>query len=272
MKKITFSETDLFNFKNKIENGISITSISKEIGVDRHIISRELKKYFEDEIDISNRKYCLNENYFSSIDSEDKAYWLGFISADGNVYKRGENGTIIISFNLNIKDKNHLQKFLDSINSNAIIKEIDGSGYGEGTKMASLYINSKKMGEDLIKLGVVPRKSLILKPPSIEDIFIKDWIRGYFDGDGSITPVLNNGKCQLSFLGTKEVLIFIQNFLTPNKTIKLYQKDINKNNFSFNYGGKKSILNILDKFYLNPSIYLERKYKKVLEVYSRFGE
>lgn len=272
MNKITFSEKELYDFKEMIENGESVTSISKKIGIDRHIISRELKNFFNDSINISNKKYSLNENYFEAIDNEEKAYWLGFISADGNIYKRDNNGTIILSFNLNIRDKKHLEKFLKSIDSNIPIKEKDGAGYGEGTKIASLYINSKKLGNDLIKLGIVPRKSLILNPPLIDETFIKDWIRGYFDGDGSVTPLLKNGNSQLSFQGTKEVLIFIQNFLTPEKEIKLYQKDINKNNFSFHYGGRKSIINILNKFYLNPKIYLDRKYEKVLEIYSRFGE
>ena len=75
-------------------------------------------------------------------------------------------------------------------------------------------------------------------------------------------------KAKLEQLHNHENIIKYQNTKIDNLRIS----EINKNNFSFNYGGKKSILNILDKFYLNPSIYLERKYKKVLEVYSRFGE
>ena len=112
MNKITFSEKELYDFKEMVENGESVTSISKKIGIDRHIISRELKSFFNDSINISNKKYSLNENYFETIDNEEKAYWLGFISTDGNIYKRDNNGTIILSFNLNIRDKKHLEKFL----------------------------------------------------------------------------------------------------------------------------------------------------------------
>lgn len=271
MKKIIFTETQLKDFSTKINNGISLRKLEEETGFNRKILSREIKKYLNKETNFSNRKYELNENYFENIDSSEKAYWLGFIAADGCVYQTG-SGSNVLSFNLNIKDKNHLEKFLQAIESTAIIKIIKGTGFGTGTDIASLQINSNKMVKDLNSLGIVQKKSLILDKPNIDKKFYNDWIRGYFDGDGSITIELPNGNSQINFLGTKEVLTFIQETLRPEKINKLQLNDLNKNSFSLTYGGKQLILQLLNKFYKNPIIYLDRKYEKVLKVYSRFEE
>lgn len=271
MKRITFTNEQLREFSKKIEEGVSLTKLGKDIGVDRNILSREIKKYLSKNTNFSNRKYKLNENYFENIDSHEKAYWLGFIAADGCVYETG-SGSKVLSFNLNYRDKNHLDKFLKAINSTAIIKIIDGAGFGASTKIASLQINSNKMVKDLSNLGIVQRKSLILSKPNIEEKYYYDWIRGYFDGDGSITVELSNGNSQINFLGTKEVLDFIQEVLRPEKINKLHQNNLNKNTFSLTYGGKSLILQLLDKFYKDPIVYLDRKYEKVLKVYSRFEE
>ena len=271
MKRMTFTNEQLREFSKKIEEGVSLTKLGKDIGVDRNILSREIKKYLSKNTNFSNRKYKLNENYFENIDSHEKAYWLGFIAADGCVYETG-SGSKVLSFNLNYRDKNHLDKFLKAINSTAIIKIIDGAGFGASTKIASLQINSNKMVKDLNNLGIVQRKSLILSKPNIEEKYYYDWIRGYFDGDGSITVELSNGNSQINFLGTKEVLDFIQEVLRPEKINKLHQNNLNKNTFSLTYGGKSLILQLLDKFYKDPIVYLDRKYEKVLKVYSRFEE
>ena len=271
MKRIMLTESQLEDFSARINSGTSLRKLEEETGFNRKILSREIKKYLNKETNFSNRKYELNENYFENIDSSEKAYWLGFIAADGCIYQTG-SGSNVLSFNLNVKDKNHLEKFLQAIESTAIIKTIKGTGFGIGTDIASLQINSNKMVKDLNNLGVVQKKSLVLDKPNIDKKFYNDWIRGYFDGDGSITVELPNGNSQINFLGTKEVLTFIQETLRPEKINKLQLNDLNKNSFSLTYGGKQLILQLLNKFYKNPIVYLDRKYEKVLKVYSRFKE
>ena len=271
MKRIMLTESQLEDFSARINSGTSLRKLEEETGFNRKILSREIKKYLNKETNFSNRKYELNENYFENIDSSEKAYWLGFIAADGCIYQTG-SGSNVLSFNLNVKDKNHLEKFLQAIESTAIIKTIKGTGFGIGTDIASLQINSNKMVKDLNNLGVVQKKSLVLDKPNIDKKFYNDWIRGYFDGDGSITVELPNGNSQINFLGTKEVLTFIQETLRPEKINKLQLNDLNKNSFSLTYGGKQLILQLLNKFYKNLIVYLDRKYEKVLKVYSRFKE
>lgn len=243
----------------------SITQIALKLNLDRHKLS-SLMKEAGIEIRKNGRIYIFDENYFQDINTEEKAYWLGFLAADGNICKR------TIKINLNIRDKEHLIKFSKAIKSNLMIKEIPGTGYGEGTIIASLEINSIKMVNDLIRQGVIPNKSLILKPPTLPECLVRHWIRGYLDGDGSIIPKLANGNAQLSFVGTKEVLRWIEYNLTHENTHTLYsrnKKDI-KNTYQLSFGGTISIINYIDYLYKNATIFLDRKYQKVLELKSRF--
>ena len=195
----------------------SISRIANDLSIDRHKVSKIMKESGIETIRY-RRTYSLNERFFETIDSEEKAYWLGFLAADGCVHLR------TLSINLNIRDKPHLEKLIVSLNSEAKIKEIPGVGYGIGTTIAHLEINSKKITDDLSKHGVVPRKSLILKPPQIDAILERHWIRGYLDGDGCIIPELSNGNAQLSFCGTEEVLRWIEYKLTNENSHSLYSR------------------------------------------------
>ena len=208
----------------------SISKIAGDLQIDRHRLSN-LMKEAGIEIRKNGRKYIFNENYFEDINTEEQAYWLGFLAADGRINRR------TLKINLNIRDKKHLEKFATTLNSNLIVKEIPGTSYGEGTAMASLEINSIKMVADLAKYGVIPNKSLILKPPILPPELERHWIRGYLDGDGSIIPQLASGNAQLSFLGAKEILEWIEYKLTNENNRALYSrwKDNSKNSYQLSF-------------------------------------
>ena len=141
------------------------------------------------------RQYKLNEDYFGKICTEEKAYWLGFILADGCV-QSNYNG---ISIELQKKDKEHLKKFLRSLKANYPLVKT-GCGF-------SVAIFSKKMKQDLIKLGVTPRKAQTTKPIRVRKNLQRYFWRGVFDGDGSIHSNLYG----ISISGTEEVsLAFIK--------------------------------------------------------------
>lgn len=266
--KVHYPEEQLKIYIEEYTSGNSLTALCDKYKLNRATLTRELKEHG---VEISRRKFKCNENAFKEI-NENSAYWLGFIAADGCIL--ATNSQIepkVLSFNLNIRDKNHLEKFKKFLNSDAIIKEQKGVGYGIGTTIAHLDINSKKLVSDLQKYGICKAKSNILKPPVIPESFYKDWIRGYLDGDGSIS-LLNNQKIQIGFEGTKEVLIFIINFFEPDKERKLGKRhpEKNDNNFHISFGGTKQPLSFLHLLYDDAEYYLDRKYQKVLEIYSRF--
>ena len=127
------------------------------------------KRLQETGIEIVNRQNerGTNHNTFEIIDTEEKAYWLGFLYADGCISKNQN----IIQIALKRADKTHLEKFREFIgNTNNKIT------YSKNTKSYRFCFNSKKIKQDLIKLGCIPAKSLTLKFPTEKQI-PKDLIR-----------------------------------------------------------------------------------------------
>lgn len=203
-------------------------------------------------------KYNYDRSYFEIINSEEKAYWLGFIAADGNVAKKMNSMRI----NLNEIDKKHLEKFRESIKGNQPIKD------SIREKNHSVYIdmNSNKVCKDLFKYGITPKKSLTLDInfKLIPQKLIHHFIRGYFDGDGSINvyrrPPYYYDEWELSFISTKKVLLAFQEFIGISH--KLYSCG---NNYRFCYKSKKDIEKAILYMYDNANIYLDRKYEKIQE-------
>ena len=206
--------------------------------------------------------YSVNESYFYKIDTEEKAYWLGFIYADG--YITGNKLGISLA---NI-DKTHLEKFKKCIDSDYEIKSyISNSVYGT-CEYCRILINSKRVVEDIKNKGVINNKSLKIKFPSdkiLDTKLYNHFIRGYFDGDGSL--VLSKNSINFKFCGTKEfleALVDIFNSISNYKYKKRLYKRRNddKNNYYISYDGRIKTLNIMDYLYNNCNIYLERKYEK----------
>jgi len=209
---------------------------------------------------------------FDQIDSEEKAYWLGFIYADGNIssHKEGVKKRYNFELSLSTKDINHLYKFQKFLKSNKEPKiSIAGNLYKY--ERCRIILSNKHLWNILNNYGCVPKKSLTLKFPN-ETIFkdkalIKDFIRGYFDGDGCISYCDNKHEhMTISILGTKEFLETLQNYLPLEKENKIH-KHKNVYLLSFQRSRGKYILNYL---YSNSTIFLERKeirYKEYCRLY-----
>lgn len=131
------------------------------------------------------RKYTLNENFFDEL-TEKSSYWLGFLYADGYVrMKDGKSGELKIK--LKDTDKGHIEKFLKDIECEKPIKcGVDGK-----SKYCSVTIYSNLMVNKLVNLGCVNRKTQKIRLPKLSEPFMSHFIRGYFDGDGSISKVKN---------------------------------------------------------------------------------
>ncbi|MDK0928420.1 LAGLIDADG family homing endonuclease [Clostridium perfringens] len=247
------------------QGNISLTALSKKVGITRKTLTKYIK---EAEITITNplKKYQYAEDYFEKIDTEQKAYWLGFIYADGSItecdtYMRLEIGII---------NKEHLVKFAECVGLPAdVVKERKTCAKGVEYTSYRISVHSTKMCRDLCKLGATPRKSLTLKfPENLRSDLIRHFIRGYFDGDGCVSHrELPSGNLQVrvNFVGTLDFLQSIQSFYWENHRIK--PTKITKKNgqkaYSFEKTGSGAI-QMLDSMYNNCSIALERKIKKHL--------
>lgn len=221
----------------------------------------------------ARKEFSINEDYFKKINSHEKAYWLGFLYADGNVC----NGKVQIG--LASRDKIIIKNFQKAINSNH--KVYDDRGYPK------LIISNLKMYNDLIKLGCVPNKSLKLKFPNKKKCpkkYINSFILGFFDGDGSISLTKGN-RCRtksrwaIFFVSTREFLSSLKNILLPiaKSKITLFKEKRTKNNtWYLSLGGgsvqessrkrPRRIYNFLYKNIKNP---LHRKKEKFLKITSK---
>lgn len=209
------------------------------------------------------RIYNVNDNYFKQIDSEEKAYWLGFLMADGCIQER--SGQDRIQLVLAIKDKNHLVKYINSLEfEGKILDNQIKSGTFKGFWTSKVFITSQQLVNDLSKYGCVPRKSLILKFPKIDVNLIRHFIRGYFDGDGSV--FISNEKhwrngnifpvIHYRFSGTKEFLIEIDKQININGRIT--QAKGNKC-YVLAYKRNKKLIPFYNYLYKDATIFLERK-------------
>lgn len=235
----------------------SLTKVGEKYGVKRQTISKYLKERGIEVVNYQNR--CrLNENIFDSIDTEEKAYWLGFLYADGNISSTGNR----LEVRLSIKDLNHLENFRNFLELSTEIRTGVCNGYG----FCHLSVRNKHIWEQLNAKGCTPRKSLTLQFPDlsifVNETLVYDFIRGYVDGDGCLTTYTKRHSIvtELNLVGTESFLISIREFLGEkgyirNKTCKSYENAA----YSLLYSNVPSRI-IARKLYSNATIYLERKY------------
>lgn len=191
---------------------MGLKDLEKEFDISHPLAVRALKgipKYPKNLVFNPN----MVEDYFEIIDSEDKAYFLGYMIGDGNVFT--DYCTIgysaMISISANEEDIEVLESFIRQTKVNTTI-----GNDGRGTRQA--VIRSNKMAQDLAKYGVVPRKTfLTYLPKNIPDIYMKDLIRGICDSDGSIgaQPLQSNPNKfnhWISFCGTKQLMEDISDY------------------------------------------------------------
>ncbi|MBQ0141034.1 MAG: LAGLIDADG family homing endonuclease, partial [Kurthia sp.] len=244
---------------------ISLNKISKMFKADRSGLAKKLK---EAGIDVVNRhnETKFDENIFDNINTEEKAYWLGFIYADGFISSNSNE------FEISLKgsDIDHLQKFNQFMNHTDPNHVKLGTVVLKGKSFSRCRwgVTNKHLWNTLNSYGCVPNKSLVLKFPNLEifsdPILINHFIRGYFDGDGCLIKVKRKSgiKPSSSLLGTFEFLSKVKEILElqgfdvsklifhPEKP-KTYELDIHaKSRYSF-----------LDYLYKGANIYLDRKFQ-----------
>lgn len=239
--------------------------------LDKHSLEDMAKKYDLPYRILSDRMYkrgykckklrdlrdtaSVNHNYFNDIDNEDKAYWLGFLFADGCMIEpifgnKGRKGQIVLE--LAIKDLDHLNKFKQHISSESPISFRTNNN---GCNCCRIRITSEKLYNDLVALGCCPRKSLILTfPKNIRKDLIKHFIRGYFDGDG--TTYVSNKRLRIKFFGTLDMMENIY------KELNIIQHKIQQEKKMYYFSIQKisELQQVFNYLYDDATIFLNRKH------------
>ena len=262
-KKLGISFSELHDFSKYtqyiIDNYNTKTSkkIAEEIGCSKEYVKKVWMDYGLK--GKTNRIYYSNFSYFNQINSSTKAYILGLICSDGCIYTRN-NHEGLWQITLQRQDAQILEDIKQEIKSENPIK------YNDET--ATLTIVSQEMYNDLINLGITPKKTytmdLSIVIQNIPTQYQKDFIHGYFDGDGSITIRDIPSKAKIQFAMPEYFIQPFQNMLLNlgiesswNKDERSYKYTIPFGNLVINGASNKYCL--LQLMLLENTISIQRK-------------
>jgi len=257
--------------------GSSAIKIAKELNINNYRVYKTLE---DNNIErrsnsINSKKYTFNENYFEVINDPIKAYWLGFLYADGYISKNKERyNSGLVGLSIHEKDEEHLLKFKNDIQSTHEIKHYKvskGKGYSE-TPYVRLILNSKTIYGDLVNHGLVEHKSQVKEPPkNLPKEYEKYFILGYFDGNGSISMSKDKNSgfdFKFRITSTKLMLSFIMEHLYNNETIYKISNTYKRHSYdiveSLDYGGNQQVYKIMKYLYEDTERFLQRKYDRFL--------
>lgn len=208
--------------------------------------------------------YKYNKRFFKVIDCESKAYWLGFLYADGCV--RELVGKARVEIGLKAGDLLHLEKFVASLEGDIPVKKSSQGG-------CRLSISCTEMTVDLIRHGCIPNKTYhMISIPKLQKELIRHFIRGFLDGDGWV----NLGKVKKSSpSGFRPVVIGFCSFY--DVILKEIEEQIRNESISaYLYKGssvytltmqsKQSVYKMIEYLYNDANIFLDRKYDEALAI------
>jgi predicted DNA-binding protein YlxM (UPF0122 family) len=211
------------------------------------------------------REYLINKDFFDEIDSQEKAYFLGFLYADGGNIKQGN----FVRIDLSELDKDILFKLSRLIYKEDSDNRVTFCDRKEKGKFVYLNINSKYICSQLEKLGCTPKKSLTIEFPKClnDKELIRHFIRGYYDGDGGIN-INSNKKAGLKIISTLEFCTSMKDYIQDEVDINFgFYNDVKgKNVYTINSCGNRQIRKFLNWLYKDATIYLQRKYDLYLKL------
>lgn len=261
-------------------NGISTVKLSKQYNCSSQTITRFLQKnLIQTRNNTPSFKYSVDKNYFKQINTEDKAYIFGLWSADGFLYKE-KTGSYRIGIELKEEDFEILQKIKNKIQYTGpiLFRSANNRGNRNNHNHYSLKISNKNLFLDLEKHGCHQRKSKTLLFPKndiINEDLIYAYLRGYFDGDGSISKK-QSGTFRLHFTSSIYFIDGLNIFLKQNLNIKPYlYQPLNKTYKDLHIEKQEDVKTFLNYIYQNisnTSLYLNRKYQKYLSFTTIYNE
>lgn len=224
-----------------------------------------------------NRKHSLNDGYFDKIDSQEKAYWLGFIWADGSISRTAKraSGPNRLRVTQKWQERAHLETFRDILGSDYELVRVPHAG---GHDTSQLDVNCRPLCQALEKLGYGP-KTIRIHVPSIDQSLLRHFMRGYFDGDGGLSLYQQKvrrwtvNKQEWSITGNAVLMAEMRDILsrdagtTPTVQLKPYKRSPGTK--SLRYGKKDDIRLLYGYLYEYATVYLNSKHEKFVEFFSR---
>lgn len=276
--------------------GWSTVKLNKKFGHHKSLIVKILR---ENGVNVPTyggctKKYKINENYFETIDTPEKAYLIGLMQTDGCIKKiklKKLGCSYKIQLGLQMEDKDHLQKILNWMGSDyPISDQVKYTKTGKATYFSRFVITSNKMGEDLLKHNIFPKKTgKVTKPNTIPTELEKYFWLGAVDGDGCLTKTKHQQKRRniktkeikyidnytnfsINLVGNYDFVngfyIFCKNNYNLQKNIHIKQKGKTRYSFPFyscTIYNKEAFIVMTSLYQYNKHISLERKYNRYLK-------
>jgi len=232
-------------------------------------ITKELK-----EIGLRYRKYNINDHYFDTIDTHNKAYVLGAFYSDGYLVIEGTKTKRI---GIDSIDGDWLELIAKEMEFDGEIVRLSGcrSGYSSNTQAYRFKISSPLLYDTLIEKGCIEHKTNNLLFPNEEQVprkFLNSFIAGFMDGDGSLWRSDREYKGKpyyaygLNFTGTKEMLEGIQNYFGSNIKYRQRFPERKVNSWTITYSGFNTVFEKVRLLYRDTDIKMPRKYEKFLKM------
>ena len=260
------------------------TMTSREIGDIVGYTRKQIQGWIDHHCKDRKRKIRqFNDRYFESIDTPEKAYWLGFIYADGwiSIHKHDqESDRLTYEFGMQLQRQD--EYMLDSLNmalgGKHIVKQLDhkkrilNNKAITETQSSVLRVYSKSFVLDLLNNGIAQRKTKSDVFPIVDDQYFLDFLRGYIDGDGCIHQI-KNGILGVHITGAnKYIFEYLQQKLLNDYNIstKIYSEEFDewRTKYRLYCFRQDDVKRLLDLIYYDPSIIkLERKYQKYIDFY-----
>ena len=213
-----------------------------------------------------NTTYFSDFHFFDKIDTEAKAYILGFIYADGCLRRNS------LSITLAEKDIDILEKIKLEMRSERIFTKGHSKGYVNSSITYNLTITSPVLREGLIKQGITERKTETCSFPEIPEAYLRHFLRGYVDGDGSFGLYYSGGVGRYNLSICANPLCVVQlsdvfySLVETRGGVYKRHKDSKSGVVTLRYSGKSTVCKLLNYLYSRASIYLDRKYKNYLHI------
>lgn len=267
MKKTILNETQINEIISLYNVGVKVREIYYKIGISPCVIERCL---LENGFKLATKnKYIVDHTIFNKIDNEEKAYWVGFLFADGHVRKRKNKNIFELKLKISIKDEKHLFKFKKFLKStHPITKAVSKVKYPKFISISEcvvLSIYSKEIFNDLFNLGCTPNKSKRIEEPKISSNYYNHFIRGYFDGDGCVSINHEYGRA-VSFVSSSYKILEWINVIFNVNGISLRNISKDKNCYRLHWQNEKDIKLIFNFLYEDSNIFLVRKKEKFRSV------
>lgn len=254
----------------------------KEIGefynAARYQVNYILQKYgVQKSVSEAKREYTINEHFFDKIDTQNKAYVLGFLYADG--YNNRINNTVVLS--LKRDDEEILLKIREAVGSNKPLYHHDYM-HSDGVErhMSQLTFSSRQMCEQLEKWGMTQAKTFTIDFPNfLSDDLVSHFIRGYFDGDGCVSETKDltrraGVKCFITMMSSMQLCVHMQEYLLKNQDIDFkvnHPTGHSELNGIIRSSSKSNIIKFINYIYKDAELYMERKHSKCLEILKKIS-